>query len=414
VIKKRRVAIVGTGVICPLGHTPEELWASLLANRSGVQSLDSWKNPQLGLSSSLAAPVLGFDGSDIPRKFRRSMSRVAMLSHKATEQALLTSGLSSEELASSRTGVFYGSCMGGLDGIQDYYTRMAANDGNLVKSSDATTFLRIMPHTCASHIAVGFGIGGRVNASSTACAAGTQAIGFGYEAIKYGLLDRAICGGAEELSPAVAAIFDVLSATDANANAELAPKPFDRNRSGIVVGEGAGTVVLEDMDSAIAKGSLILGEIVGFFSNNDASHLTNPCPEGLAHAMRGALKDWGDDKRPSDIDYINAHAAGTTQGDRAEAIAVSQVFGSAVPISSMKGHHGHLMGGTGSVEFIASLWMLKNQTLIPTLNHQDDDPEFGPLHYLKGNARAAKVETFMKNSFAFGGVNACLIVSKTN
>jgi 3-oxoacyl-[acyl-carrier-protein] synthase II len=302
--------------------------------------------------------------------------------------------------------------MGGLGALDEFFRKIHAGKGNLVEAANATTFLRIMPHTCAANIAVSFGIGGRINASNTACAAGTQAIGFGYEAIKFGILDRAICGGAEELSPSVAAIFDVLGAIHSGEDPSRGPRPFDPKRSGIVVGEGAGTIALESFESATERGAVIIAEIGGFFSNGDGFHMTNPTPKGLMIAMEGALKDWGDAKRPKDIDYVNAHAAGTLNGDEAETVAIERIFAQKTPTSSTKGQFGHLMGGTGAIETIASLAMMENNLILPTRNHDDIDSACGNVDYIRGEPRSVRVNAFMKNSFAFGGVNACLIVAR--
>ncbi len=409
-MKPRRVAITGLGVLSPLGHTYQELTDNLKANRSSIIRMDDWTAKEVGLYTAVGSPVQNFDDKSIPRKFRRTMSRISIMAVKATQQAIEDSGWLKSDIESHRTGISYGSCMGGISEIETYYRNSLAA-GNLVDSAKSSTFLKIMSHTCAANLAVTFSIPGRVIASCVACASSTQAIGFGFEAIKFGLMDRMVCGGAEELNPAVPAVFDVLRATstDFNDKPQLTPRPFDSQRDGIVVGEGAGTFILEDWDSAIARGAKIYGEVKGFFTNNDAIHMTNPSAEGLQLAMNGALQSAG--LSATDIDYINAHATGTTAGDVAEGKAIQKVFGTQVPISSTKGNFGHLMGAAGVIELIASLGMLEQQKVFPTLNLEHPDPELASLNLVK-EVCDYRLKHIIKNSFAFGGVNASLVISK--
>ena len=407
----RRVAITGIGLISPLGSSLQDLHANLKAAKSSIVHMDAWQQPGIGLQTSVGSPVKHFSDESIPRKFRRNMSRISSMAHVATEQAIAAAGWQQSELSSPRTGIAYGSCMGGLAEIDRYY-RSSLEIGNLVDSAKSSTFLKIMSHTCAANIAVAFGIPGRVIASCVACASSTQAIGLGYEAIKFGLMERMVCGGAEELNPAVPAVFDVLRATSTQYRdqPQLTPRPFDQNRDGIVVGEGAGTFLLEDLQLARERGATILGEITGFFTNNDASHMTNPSASGLQASMQGALDSAG--VSAETVDYINAHATGTRNGDLAEAQAIRAVFGSKVPISSAKGHFGHLMGAAGAVELAAAIAMMQASELCPTLNLETIDSEIGELNLIKNNY-ACTVNTFIKNSFAFGGVNASLVISRS-
>ncbi len=409
--KGRRVAITGLGIVSPLGQSVPGLWEALRAGRSGVVAMPAWGDPSLGIETRVAAPASDFAEQSINRKTRRTMSRIAMLAMVATAHALEDAGLPEADVRSERTGISYGSSMGGTSAIEDYF-KANSQTGRLIDGIVSTTFLKVMPHTCAANLAINFGIPGRVIASCVACASGTQAVGYGYEAIRGGLVDRAVCGGAEELTPTVAAIFDVLKATSTKHNDEpaLTPRPFDEHRDGIVVGEGAGTFVLEAWDEAVARGAKIYAEVIGFYTNNDATHMTNPSVSGLVRCMQGALADAG--LSASDVDYINAHAAGTSAGDRAEALAVAEIFGSSVPISSMKGHLGHLMGAAGALETAACLGMLQDQVLYPTLNLTRASADEGPLDHVVGAPRAARVQTILKNSFAFGGVNASLVIRR--
>ncbi|MCX6130397.1 MAG: beta-ketoacyl-[acyl-carrier-protein] synthase family protein [Proteobacteria bacterium] len=406
-----RVVITGVGLISSLAYTLTELMDALIQGKSASCLMPGWDSPALGLQTRVAAPILKFEEQMIDRKVRRTMSRVSMLAMTATAHALEDSKLSEAEIQSERTAISYGSSMGGTSTIEEYF-KAYNRSGILSMGLTSTSFLKIMPHTCAANIAISFGIPGRVITSCVACASGTQAIGYGFEAIRSGLVDRAVCGGAEELTPTVAAIFDVLGATSTHYHdsPRLTPKPFDADRDGIVVGEGAGSFILENRDMAIARGAKIYGEIIGFYTNNDAQHMTNPSARGLERCMRGALQDAG--LEANDIDYVNAHAAGTSAGDHAEAVATGQIFGDRVPISSCKGHLGHLMGAAGAIETIACLGMLEQQVLIPTLNLQKAD-DFGlPLDFVIDQVRQQPIKRILKNSFAFGGINASLVIQR--
>lgn len=406
-----RVVITGVGVISPLAHAYPELLAAIKEGRTGARFMEAWANPQLGLKTRVAAPVVGFREQDIERKLRRTMSRIAMLAMRASEQALHDSRLAPHLIQSERMGVSYGSSFGGTSAMEEFFA-IAQKNGVLSSGVNSSTFLKLMPHTCAANISIAFGIPGRVIASCVACASGTQAIGYAYEAIKAGVTDRMLAGGAEELTPSVAAIFDVLGATSTHytADPERSSRPFDAQRDGIVVGEGAGSFVLERRDSAMERGAPIYAEIIGFHTNNDASHMTNPSQEGLVLCMRGALASAR--IKPRDIDYINAHAAGTTTGDRIESLAIEQVFGHETPVSSMKGHLGHLMGAAGAVETAACLGMFGDQMIYPTLNFGEAGSDEGCLNLIKECRQVDGLRTVLKNSFAFGGVNASLVIQK--
>lgn len=407
---RRRVAITGIGLVAPLGDDLDTFMTRLYKGDSSIVRVPEWENDS-GLATRVGSIVPHFDGKNIPRTQRRSMSRVSMLAVTATGKAIRDADLSEEIVKNERTGIAYGSTMGGTSAIEHYY-RNVLTTNSYCEGTTSTTFLQIMSHTCAANIAIAFGIQGRVVASCVACAASTQAIGFGYEAIRHGLMDRMICGGAEELHVAVAGVFDVLRATSVKYNdrPQLTPKPFSKDRDGIVVGEGAGTVVLEDMEQARARGARIYGEVRGFFTNTDSNHMTNPSVDGMEKVMKGALRDAG--LSPSDVDYVNAHGTATTIGDIAESRAIERVVGRDVPVSSLKGHFGHLMGACGVVESIACLGMMRDGQLVPTLHLNEVDAECAPVAYLKDRPRPSAARTILKNSFAFGGINASLVITK--
>ena len=408
----RRVVITGIGLVSPLGEALDSFFTRLKQGESSVVRMPEW-DQGTGLATRVASPVRDFDGKSVPRQLRRSMSRVSLFAVAATGQALRDADLSDELTRHERTGIAYGSTMGGTSAIEQLF-RNISKTGTFTEGTSSTTFLQIMSHTAAANLAVAFNVQGRVIASCVACAASTQAIGFGYEAIKFGLMDRMLCGGAEELHVTIPGVFDVLRATSTKWNEppHATPRPFAKDRDGIVIGEGAGTLVLEDYETARARGAKIYAEVKGFFTNTDSNHMTNPSVEGMEKVMSGALADAG--LRPDDIDYINAHGTATQVGDIAESRAIERVFGCDTPVSSMKGHFGHLMGAAGVVEAIACLGMLGEGTLIPTLHLEEEDDACAPIAFLKGAARPASVRTILKNSFAFGGINASLVLARVD
>jgi 3-oxoacyl-[acyl-carrier-protein] synthase II len=254
-----------------------------------------------------------------------------------------------------------------------------------------------------------FGIKGPIMASCTACVAGSQGIGFAYQAIKYGQADVMLGGGAEEMHYMDAGIFDIMRATSTRYNdrPDLTPRPFDAERDGLVVGEGAGCLVLEEYERARQRGARIWAEVVGFGNNSDGSHLTRPSSTGMAGAMRIALDDAG--LSPSQIQHINAHATATDAGDVAEAEATHSIFGDSVPVSALKGFMGHTLGAAGAIESIASITMLQQGYIPPTRNLTTPDPRIAPVQHVIGDAREARLSFVMNNNFAFGGINNSLI-----
>lgn len=404
----RRVAVTGVGLTTPLGHSLAELMKNLQSGHSSIQVMPEWEDGMC--RTRVGSVVRGFDEKSVPRALRRSMSRVSLLAYDATVKAIQDAQLPEELVRHPRTGVAYGSTMGGTAAIGLSFAALAARE--LAQGLYSSTFLQIMSHTCASNLVVSLKIPGRVIASCVACAASTQAIGFGFEAIRYGKLDRALCGGAEEMHVSIPCVFDSLYATSTKFNdrPELTPRPFDSARDGLVVGEGAGTFLLEEWNLAQERGAHIYGEIIGFHTNADGNHMTNPSREGMEDVMRGALADAG--VKPEEVSYINAHATATSVGDVAESAAIYAVFREGVPVSSLKGHFGHLMGACGVVESSACLGMMAADWAAPTLHLDAVDPECAPLYYVKSTGFKHQMDIVLKNSFAFGGINASLVFRK--
>ncbi|MGH6627410.1 MAG: beta-ketoacyl-ACP synthase, partial [Burkholderiaceae bacterium] len=277
----------------------------------------------------------------------------------------------------------------------------------------STSYIQMMPHTAAVNIGLFFGLQGRIIPTSSACTSGSQGIGYAYEAIRFGRQTMMLAGGAEELSAPGAAVFDTLFATSSRNDAPQAtPRPFDRDRDGLVIGEGAATLVLEEYEHAKARGAQIHAEIVGFGCNSDGLHVTQPEAATMAAAMRLAL----DDARlpPAAVGYVSAHGTATDRGDIAESHATAGVLGSRTPISSMKSYLGHSLGACGAIEAWWAIEMMRRRWFAPTINLVHPDPACAELDHLQGNGRAMDLEHVMSNNFAFGGINTSIIFRNLN
>jgi 3-oxoacyl-[acyl-carrier-protein] synthase II len=368
--------------------------------------MDDWKVYD-GLNTRLGAPVSQFDlPASFTRKRIRSMGRVALLATAASERALADSGLLDDPvLQSGRVGISYGSSTGSTDAVAEFGHML------LNKSLDgitATTYIRMMSHTAPVNIGVFFGVRGRIITTSSACTSGSQGIGYAYETIHNGSQDIMIAGGAEELCPTEAAVFDTLYATSVrNDSPESTPRPFDQDRDGLVIGEGACTLILERRDHALARGAKIYAEIVGFDSNSDGMHVTQPSPPTMKRVIELSLANAG--LEPQMIEYISAHGTATARGDIAESQATFDIFGDKVPISSMKSYMGHTLGACGALESWLAIEMMNHGWFAPTINLENVDSECAPMDYIQGAGRNLDVEYVMNNNFAFGGINTSLI-----
>ncbi|WP_028769332.1 beta-ketoacyl-ACP synthase [Shewanella fidelis] len=405
----RRVVITGIGGISALGHDWPSIAASLKAQKNCVVRIDEWDR-FADLHTRLAAPVTDFEvPSHYKRKKIRSMGRVSIMATRASELALIDANLLNDPVVTSGAmGIAYGSSTGSTDPIIAF--------GDMLKDGDmsgvtATSYIRMMAHTTAVNVGVFFGLKGRVHTTSSACTSGSQGIGYAYEAIKYGQQDLMLAGGGEELCPTEAVVFDTLFATSTQNDApNETPRPFDKGRDGLVIGEGACTLVLEELEHAQARGAKIYAEIVGFGTNADGLHVTQPNSETMEVAIRLALKDAA--ITPDKIGYINAHGTATDRGDIAETQATNAVFGSAQPISSIKSYTGHTLGACGALEAWFSIEMMNEGWFAPTLNLTEIDPECGELDYIKDEIRLLETDYVMSNNFAFGGINTSLIFKR--
>jgi 3-oxoacyl-[acyl-carrier-protein] synthase II len=373
---------------------------------SGVVRIPEWEAVE-GLQTQLAARVSDFEmPAHWPRKKTRTMGRVSQLAARASELAVADAGLTgSALLTDGTTGVSYGSTSGSPPAMEIYARQFLASTA---KGIAATDYVQFMSHTCAANLAVFFGLRGRLIPTCSACTSGSQGIGFAYETIRAGRQAVMLAGGAEELHPIDAAVFDIMYAASTRNDAPTeTPRPFDRARDGLVVGEGAATLLLEDLEHATRRGARIHAEIVGFATNCDGRHITNPDPDGMQRVMEQALGDAGIDAAA--VGYVNAHGTATKLGDVAESIATERVFGRRVPVSTLKGAIGHTLGACGALEAWMTLAMLGEGWAAPTLNLREVDPECAPLDYVVGAPRALDTEYVVSNNFAFGGVNTSLV-----
>lgn len=405
----RRVVITGMGGISSLGADWQTIEGNLRLFKNCTIKMPEWEIFQ-GLRARLGAPILDYEvPAYYPRRKIRGMSRVSLLATTATENALKMAGLlDNPSIKDGRCGVAYGSSTGGTAAVADLGKLITEQS---VYNINATTYVKMMPHTTAVNVGLFFGLKGRVIPTSSACTSGSQAIGYAYEAIKAGYQKIMVAGGAEEFCPSEVAVFDVLYATSTlNDTPNLTPKPFDISRDGLVIGEGAGTLILEEYEHAKARGAKIYAEIVGFATNCDATHVTEPQQATMKICIESALKNAC--LTPDKIGYISAHGTATSKGDIAETQATAAIFNKNTPISSLKSYTGHTLGACGALEAWTAIEMMNNDWFHPTINLISPDPECGNLDYIQGEGRNISTEYIQSNNFAFGGVNTSLIFKK--
>ena len=405
----KRVVVTGMAGVTAFGNDWPTIRERMQAGRSAVVTMPEWE-VYAGLNTRLAAPIADFAlPGHYNRKQTRSMGRVSQLATVATELALQRSGLlGNAVLTDGRTGIAYGSSTGSTAPISAFGTMLNEKSTEHIT---ATTYVQMMPHTTAVNAGLFFGLRGRVIPTSSACTSGSQAIGYAAEAIRHGYQTVMVAGGAEELCPSEAAVFDTLFATSQmNEQPELSPRPFDAGRDGLVIGEGAGSLVLESLEHAQARGATILAELVGYASNCDAAHVTQPQKATMQICMQMALDQAG--LKAEQIGYISAHGTATDRGDIAESQATHAIFGSHTPISSLKSFFGHTLGACGAVEAWLGLEMMAEGWFAPTLNLENPDPACGALDYIQGSGRQLQIDYLMSNNFAFGGINTSLIFKR--
>ena len=402
----RRVAITGMGCVSPFGRGVTALTEGIEAGRSAVRFMEGW-NQYIGLRSLVGAPAELKDEKLIPRQNRRSMGRMSIFAAQAAQDALADSGLDAAVATSGRMGCVVGSTTGSAISISQAFETMLP-DRNLANLS-ATSFFHCISHTAAMNVAQFLGISGCVMATCAACASALQAIGAGCDLIRLGRQDLMLCGGAEELHPTVTGSFDLLFATSTkyNATPHKTPRPFDRDRDGLVCGEGSGILLLEDYEHAVKRNARIYAEVLGYHTCNSGDHVSESNRSAMVACMREALHAAA--LEPNQVDYINAHATATLQGDKEEAEAIREVFGGSVPVSSLKGYIGHTLGASAAIELAASLAGMRKDMLYPTLNLEQVSPECQGIRHVMNAPERRAARVVVKNSFAFGGISAVLV-----
>ena len=409
---KRRVVVTGGGILSALGNNWTTILSNLKEKKNFIHYVKEWDERYPLMNTRLASLIdFEIDRNKYSRKALRGMGRVSQMALVCTDAALEDAGLlGSEELSQGMTGIAYGSSIGSVDPLMDMYAMLVTNDTSKVSSS---TYIKAMPQTCAANLEVYYHLTGRIIISNTACTSGSLSIGYAYETIQSGKQDIMIAGGAEEFSPMTTATFDTLFSTSTkNSTPELTPSAYDIHRDGLVIGEGACTLILEEYEHAKKRGAKIYAEIVGFGTTTDGTHITSPNQPTIARALQLALNDAN--LSPEKIGYINTHGTGTTLGDITETAATYEVFKRAVPVSTVKNYIGHTLGACGAIESWLTINMMNEGWFLPNLNLKEVDPKCAPLDYITGNGRNIDTEYVMNNNFAFGGVNTSLIFKKIN
>ncbi len=402
-----RVYISGYGLVSSLGNTPMQMFGGLIEGRSAVRRIESWDHVN-GLSCHLGAPASPYDKAVIPRVARRTMSPMSEMATLATQQSLDMANLINFDL--KRSLLLMGSTTGSPFCMEEYFQKLQSERG--VMSQSGTAFFKVMNHSVASNVAIALGFSGAVLAPSSACSTSAQSIILGWELLQTGLYDVAICGGADELHYLSAAVFDSVYAASRGFHdtPQSTPRPFDKRRDGLVVSEGAGVVILESEAHLAKRGGRAMGEIKGGAYLCESSHMSQSNELQMFKVITETLERAN--LKSEDVEYVNAHATGTLQGDAQEAAAIGKIFGASTPVSSLKAHFGHSMAACGAIEVIASLLMMKEKKLIGTLNLEEVSDDCKGINHLQEN-RTADIKTVLSNNFAFGGINTSLIIQNT-
>lgn len=409
----KRVVVTGLGAVTPIGIGKENFWSALIAGKNGVGKITQFD--ATNHTVQIAGEVPDFDPAQfIDKKELKRMDRFTQLALAAARLAVEDSKLDVEKIDSDRAGVFVGTGIGGMDTLHNQYEKLFTKGASRISPFFIPMAITNM---AAGNVAIAFGLRGPCESIVTACASGTNSIGDAFRVIKYGEADLMLAGGSEAaISPAGVAGFAAMKAlcADHNDDPAHASRPFDKNRSGFVMGEGAGIILLESLEHAQNRGAHIYAEIVGYGRNDDAYHITTPAPGGITQAkcMKLALDDAG--LKPEEIDYINAHGTSTHFNDQGETEAIKNLFGEhayKIPVSSTKSMTGHMLGAAGGVEAIASVLSIENNIVPPTINYETPD-EGLDLNYVPNVAQAHEVNAAISNSFGFGGHNACVVFKK--
>jgi 3-oxoacyl-[acyl-carrier-protein] synthase II len=408
---ERRVVITACAAITPIGHGRGEILESLQKGRSGVKPL---REDHL-LSKYIHSQVFGTVDYpieyDFKRTHRKTMGPVAYYACQVAREVLDQSGLAQEFVTSGRLGVAFGSTHGSPTVQREIYKTFFGGSRSEFSAIGAVDYLKSMVHTTAVNITRMFGITGRVISSGTACTTSSQSIGYGYEMVKYGMQDAMLCGGADEYDTTTVAVFDNLLAcsTAFNDRPSCTPRPFDVRRDGLVVGEGAGAILLEEYEQARRRGAPILGEVIGFACNNNGGDLILPNLAGITETLRIGLRDAA--LTADRVDFISAHATGTKMGDIIEAQAIHAVYGDRPMVTGWKGYMGHTMSTCGVIETILTLYTMQEGFIAPTLNLEEPDERCAMIRHTPALERWPITIAAVQN-FAFGGVNTNLLIKR--
>ena len=408
---ERRVVITAASAITPIGHSKDELVDSLVNGKSGVKKIREDDLLTNRVESKVFGTVSYPIDFDFKRKYRKTMGPVAYYACQVVKEVLESAGLEQDFVSSGRLGVAFGSTHGSPTVQRQIYEHFFSGSEERFSAIGAVDYLKSMVHTTAVNITKMFQITGRVISSSTACTTSSQSIGYGYEAIKYGMQDAMVCGGADEYDTTTVAVFDNLLAcsTEYNHTPHLTPRPFDTKRDGLVVGEGAGAVLLEEYERAKKRGANILGEVMGFWCGNTGGDLILPNMDGIRETIVQGLKNAG--LEPGDVDFVSAHATATKMGDVAESMAIGNVYGKGPLVTGLKSYMGHTMGSCGVIETIIALYMMEKGFIAPTLNLENIDERCAMIRHVQ-ELRETPVNIASIQNFAFGGVNTSLFLKK--
>ena len=409
---ERRVVITACSAISPIGHGREQIVESLLKGVSGVTELREDELISRFIHSRVYGTVSYPMTYDFARQHRKTMGPVAYYACQAAKEVLAQAGLPSEFVTGGRLGIAFGSIHGSPTVQRDIYkVFFNAENKAAYQGISAVDYLKPMVHTTAVNISKMFGITGRIISSGTACTTSSQSIGYGYEAVKYGLQDAMLCGGADEYDTITVAVFDNLLAcsTAFNDQPQRTPRPFDRARDGLVVAEGAGAVMLEEYEFAKKRGATILAEVIGFACNSNGGDLILPNLDGITRTLQLGLENAK--INASEVDLVSAHATATKMGDIIEAQAIGAVYGKGPSVTALKSYMGHTMAACGAIETIMTLYMMEEGFVAPTLNLDDIDERCAMIRHVP-KLIEHPVKTAAIQNFAFGGVNTNLLVRK--
>ena len=410
-MNEHRVVITGLGAVTPIGIGSKDFWESLKAGRNGISGITHFD--VTGFRSKLAAEVKGFHAEEwADAKSVKRMDRFTHFGIASSAMAIEDAGLDSFSFDRTRAGVIIGSGIGGSDTIEEGYSKLHEKGP---KGLAPFFVSKLLVNMAACNVSIRYGLKGPLSAPSVACSTGSNAIGDAFRILQRGDADLMLAGSSEACISSLAyGGFCATRSMSQNSNAENACRPFDKNRDGFVMGEGAGIVVLENLEHALKRGVRIYAEIVGYGNTSDAFHITAPDPQadGMVRAMQVAIRDACID--PKEVGYINAHGTSTVLNDKCESAAIMKVFGEhakVLKVSSIKSMIGHLMAAAGSVEFVSTVMSVYTDKIPPTIHYKEPDPDC-PLDYVTNGVESLDLNAAMSNSFGFGGGNACLIIKK--